>query len=605
MVSHRLVTAGVGGVDEAYGVFPRCQSALLLISCRYFVCGGLDFLFMKPQKTRWLFPDPVEAAPVDGLPRAAAALLARRGIEADEMFLRPRLADLSDPADLPGMDRVVERIFEAVDRGEKVCLYGDYDVDGVTSVALLHIALSAYGLVPAIFLPHRMEEGYGLSRKGIENCIEEHGPELLIAVDCGTTAVAEAGMLKEAGVDLLILDHHEASPDGLPECVAMVNPKLAGLHAYLCSVGVVFKVAHALLRARPLEREVFDLRRHLDLVALGTVADIVPLEGENRLLVRHGVDMLARTTRPGLVALKRLVGLNGSLVASDIGFRLGPRLNAAGRLDTAGLSCELLLTDDPARAVELADLLEQHNRERQRVEQAIVEQAMQMAVERVRAGDRVLVLAGEDWHPGVVGIVAARLMRHFHRPVVVIGYDEEGVGKGSARSIEGVSMVEALDHCRDHLLRCGGHAMAAGLSIHRDHVGAFTDAMRGYVAGVLDEEGMVPVLRPDLVVAPHEVNQDLLDAWNLLAPFGAGFPEPLLASRRVRPLREPMLIKERHYKFVFDDGGAGIDAIWFHGADHSPLPDPPWDLAFTVAANEWRGVVRPQMRVRALRASPG
>jgi single-stranded-DNA-specific exonuclease len=556
---------------------------------------------MRPEP-RWIFPPAVDLPRQPGFPRLVGEILHRRGIQSHETFLRPRLQDLRDPFLIRGMDRAVARLLAAADKGEKVTLYGDYDVDGVSSLALLRAGLAAYGLQVAVTLPHRMDEGYGLSEDGLARCLEETNPSLVVAVDCGTTSSHEALWLAERGVDLIILDHHEAAPEGLPACAAIVNPKVSGEQPYLCSAGVVFKVIHGLLKSRPLDRSVFDLKAHLDLVALATVADIVPLIDENRLLVRHGLAELARTHRPGLIALKKLAGLNGKLAASDIGFRLGPRLNAAGRLDTALHAYDLLAARDEATAEELAELLDLHNRERQQLEMEVFQQALAQA--EILGDAPVFVLAGDSWHPGVVGIVASRIARHFHRPAFVIGFDDHRLGKGSARSIAGVSLTGIIHACRDHLVKGGGHDMAAGITIKHEAVEGFRDAVIRHVSATSDPSVFHPVIAPDAEVRLEELNDALLDAWEWLAPFGQGFGEPLLVARGVEPANTPRVLKEKHYKLPVRQGRGFCDAIWFGGATRGPLPPPPWDIVFNLEANEWNGRRSPQMRVSALRQSP-
>ena len=333
---------------------------------------------------RWLLkPVPESAAELiaeSGLHPILSLLLAQRGLTGTAQireFLVPKLASLGDPTVLPEMNKAVERILQAVDQKQRVALYGDYDVDGVTSMALMYLTLKAYGIQAHLFLPSRMDEGYGLSLDGFARLFEEFGkPDLLLALDCGTTSTRELKWLHEQGVDCVIVDHHELAPEGRPECVALVNPKLGDDYHYFCTAGLVFKVAHALMKTRRIEG--FDLKETLDLVALGTVADLVPLVDENRLLVRRGLEALAQTQRVGLRALKLIAGVEGFVQTHHVGFRLGPRLNAAGRLDTALTSLQLLLEEDPLVASEYAALLESHNRDRQGVELAVYNEAEQM-----------------------------------------------------------------------------------------------------------------------------------------------------------------------------------------------------------------------------------
>ena len=433
---------------------------------------------------RWILPAPADAAQCAclvrelGLPPFVAELLCRRGFATPVLaapFLEPRLKSLSDPFLLPNMEAAVQRLLAAIDARERIVLYGDYDVDGVTSLAIFTRVLQAYGAKVASFLPSRMEEGYGLSHDGVRRCMEEHRPQLLVAVDCGTSSVAEIAALRRDGVDVLVFDHHEPK-SALPADATIVNPKLGGDFHYLCSAGLAFKAAHALLKRRP--RPEFDLKCVLDLVALGTVADLVPLVAENRILVKRGLLQLAETRWPGVRALMAKAVVRPPLCAADVGFKLGPRMNAAGRLGTAQEALELLLTADPARALVLAERLDAQNRERRAVEDGVLKAAEAQVAEWFRPAEHAAVVAGDDgWHPGVVGIVASRLSKRLHRPAIVIGFDEAGVGKGSCRSISGYSLVQALGECAAHLEKHGGHEMAAGLT-------RATRALRGVPRGL-------------------------------------------------------------------------------------------------------------------------
>ena len=454
---------------------------------------------------------PIPWADICGLP-CIAALLQRKGFMcADDVqaFLQPRLRSLADPFLLPGLSVAVERILKAIDQRERIVLFGDYDVDGVTSLALLADVLRAYGATPELFLPLRMEEGYGLSRESLERCWEEHHPQLLIAVDCGTSSVLEIAELQRRGTDVIVLDHHEPK-SALPDCVAVVNPKIASDCAfrYLCSVGVVFKLCHALLKVRPLEG--FDLKARLDLVALGTVADIVPLHGENRILVYHGMRQLGLSQRIGIRKLMEVARVRAPICAEDIGFRLGPRLNAAGRLATAEKALRLLLTTDEAEAAELAALLDVQNRERQAVEKEIfaaADEQVSRSFDPTR--DAAIVAGARDWHPGVLGIVASRLVRKYHRPAIVIGFDSSGLGKGSGRSIDGLSLVAALTCCDQWLEKYGGHEMAAGLTIREENLSAFSEAFRTLRAGTPDRRTAAAMHQPRSRAYPRGVELEL------------------------------------------------------------------------------------------------
>ncbi len=571
---------------------------------------------------RWLLPpdDPTDRAVAQQLERELniapflAGLLVRRGLrtpEAVRNFLHPKLNLLADPFELPNMAPAVDRILRALAEDERIVLYGDYDVDGVTSLAILAGLLQAYGGDVHCFLPRRIEEGYGLSTEGVARCMETLRPRLLVAVDCGTASIGEVAMLQTQGIDVVVFDHHEPQ-HALPPCVALVNPKLGDTYHYLCSAGLVFKACHALLKRCPLPG--FDLKKSLDLVALGTVADLVPLVEENRILVRRGSAEMAKTDRVGLRALMDVASVKAPVRPADIGYRLGPRLNAAGRLGTAQAALELLTTTDAARAQALAAGLDEQNRERQAVEQQTLQEAQHQFRSHCHEDGRpryaAIVVGARGWHPGVLGIVASRLMRAHHRPTLVIGFDEQGVGKGSGRSIEGLSLVNALNECARHLDKFGGHEMAAGLTLQEavfpDFQAAFCQAARA----VLSDEQLEPFLRVDAEVTLAALDADFLSCHEALQPFGMGNPQPTFVVRGVAPQDAPHVLKEKHLKFLLRPAGArkaggyglATPAIWFNSAQLA-LPPPPWDVAFQVEANEFRGSVTLQLQVQAVRAA--
>ncbi|MAB75213.1 MAG: single-stranded-DNA-specific exonuclease RecJ [Verrucomicrobiales bacterium] len=561
-----------------------------------------------PAKQKWVVapsPDPKlvrEYSDALGLAPVVVSLALQRGFderESLERFLYPRLKDLSDPFKLPGVDKAVLRLLQAIDEKESVVLYGDYDVDGVSSVALLSNVLAAFGLDSVPFLPTRMEEGYGLSAKGIEASLNGSVPDLLIAADCGTNSREEALILKEQGIDLIILDHHEPDSLGTAECVALVNPKLGDDYHYLCTAGVVFKVAHALLKSRPLPD--FDLKDHLDLVALGTIADIVPLEDENRIVARRGLAQLDRTIHPGVAALKKVAGVSTPARAHDVGFKLGPRLNAAGRLDKASASLDLLLCQDSSDAQALALGLDQQNRDRQALELKTREEAEQM-IHDLPSEQRshAIVVGSRGWHPGVVGIVASRISRHYHRPTFVVGIAEDGLGKGSGRSVKGVSLVRALESAHDVIEAGGGHEMAAGVSVREEKLEEFRIAFVKNVAEQAENDTLIPKLVIDREIMFKDLNLDLLDSYELLRPFGAGNPQPLFMSRGIELVQEPRVIKEKHLKYRFYQNGTELEGIYFNGLEKD-IPKPAWDIAYTIDRNEWRGRVKLNLVIQAIR----
>ncbi|HEX7517603.1 MAG TPA: single-stranded-DNA-specific exonuclease RecJ [Chthoniobacterales bacterium] len=560
---------------------------------------------------RWIIA-PAEDKPSTGIAwpeicslPCIAELLKRKGfVSADEVnaFLQPRLSSLSDPFLLPNMAAAVTRILRAIDNRERIVLFGDYDVDGVTSLALLAEMLRGYGAIPELFLPLRMEEGYGMSRESVERCREQHDPQLLIAVDCGTSSLAEIAELKRRGIDVIVLDHHEPK-SVLPDCVAVVNPKAAtgcAFH-YLCSVGIAFKLCHALLKTRPAPE--FDLKANLDLVALGTVADIVPLQNENRTFVQRGTVEIARSKRPGVRKLMEVAAVRVPIAAEDIAFRLGPRLNAAGRLATAEKALQLLLTRDETEATELAALLDAQNRERQGVEKKICGEAEEELGKIFNpARDAAIVVGARDWHPGVLGIVASRLARKYHRPTVVVGFDSTGLGKGSGRSIESLSLVEALGRCEKWLEKFGGHEMAAGLTVREENFLAFADAFRKTARELLSDENLQPRLHLDHELTFSELNAELLRWHQVLQPFGSGNLQPMFFARAVEPTVAPRILKDKHLLLHLRQKNHFRRAIFFDGAS-SPLPSSPWDMAFRLKADEYKGETRLQIHVEALRES--
>jgi len=533
-----------------------------------------------------------------------ARLLFRKGfatVDEVQAFLRPRLKTLSNPFLLPNMEAAVRRIFAALDARERIVLFGDYDVDGVTSLALLAETLRAYGADPELFLPLRMEEGYGLSRESVQRCIDQYQPQLLLALDCGTSSGAEIVDLRQRGVDVIVLDHHEPK-SALPQCVAIVNPKIdpASPFHYLCSVGIVFKLCHALLKTQPID---FDLKSRLDLVALGTVADIVPLCGENRTLVQRGAIEIARSTRPGLRKLIEISGVKPPIFTDDIGYRLGPRLNAAGRLSTAEKSLRLLLTQNETEAIELAEFLDKQNRERQEVEKQIFGEASEKIAKDFDSNrDAAIVVFERGWHPGVLGIVASRIVHKYHRPAIVLGFDENGVGKGSGRSIEGFNLVQALTRCADKIDKYGGHEMAAGLTIQQKNVALFAEQFRQTARELLSDEDLRPRLELDHEINFSELNFDFLGWHEMLQPFGNGNPQPLFLAREVEPAGTPRVVGERHLQLRLRQRNYHQRAIFFNAAANS-LPPQPWDIAFRIRPDEYEGETRLEMQVEAVRES--
>jgi len=593
-------------------------------------------------KFRWSSapPQPLLAGPLAATLRISPLLaqcLINRGFSepaAIEKFLSPRLKDLADPFLLPDMAAAVERLLLAREKNEPLVIFGDYDVDGVTSTALLMEVLRRLGWRVDFYLPSRMEEGYGLSADGVENCLKKFSAftegsgatspvKLLLAVDCGSTAVETIAALHTRGVDVIVLDHHQVS-NPAPAAIALVNPRLAvaseirnekseiGNFQELCSAGLAFKLAHALVKRG---REInlpgaaeFDLRTLLDLVALGTIADLVPLTGENRILVTAGLERLNTTRRAGIVALKQVAQSPPVLGTYDVGFQLAPRLNAAGRLETAEASLQLLLADNMNAALRLAQNLDLQNRERQKIEKAIVEEVLGVVRSKFNAQTDLVIVEGRLlWHIGVVGIVASRVLSEFYRPTVIIG-GENGQMRGSGRSIAGFDLAGALRECDDLLLRHGGHAMAAGLSIAPDKIDALREQLNEVARRSLRPEELQPALRLDAEVGLAEVNFETLAELEQLKPTGQGNPGVQFWSRGLTPARpaQRMGAAKQHVKLWVKDtpspgygaasGAVTHEAVWWNAGDR-PLPEGKFDLAFAPAVNEFNGRRTVQLKV--------
>lgn len=548
---------------------------------------------------RWMLP-PEEAgaralASALRLSPVIGDLLWQRGLqypEAAQLFIEPKLGSLADPFSLTDLEAAATRLAGAIDSGRKIAVYGDYDVDGITSSALLWRVVKELGGNIATFLPHRMEEGYGLSQDGLERCLAEHRPELLVAVDCGTTAVEQIAWLRERGVDVMVVDHHELPPE-LPAANELVNPHRDGHMLYLASVGLVFKLLHGLLKHRPAFKKIIDLRDYMDLVAVGTVADIVPLVEDNRIYVRRGLRQLMQTENAGLAALMQVVGVRGVPTPADIGFRLGPRLNASGRLGDANRSLELLTTGDGRRANDIARELDFTNRERQRHERATFDEAAQMADEQFDpTRDHTLVVARRGWHVGVIGIVASRLQRMHYRPSLVIGIDEAtGMGKGSGRSIEGYSLIDGLRECGDLLATFGGHEMAAGLTIAEEHIPELRRRLEEHARRELAARQLQPRLELAGALPAADVSEALFRELELLAPFGRENPEPVFQLSDVRFARPPRTFGNNHFKLFLKTGAGETEAVAFNLADKG-LPAEDSQLAGVLEWSDYSGCVQ-------------
>lgn len=536
-----------------------------------------------------------------------AGILAARGLEnADDIrsFLSPMLSEMIDPHLLRGMPVAVDRLLLAHRNKETVCVYGDYDVDGITGTSLLVSFLRSTGYVCTYFIPNRFDDGYGLNAESIERIIAL-GAGLIVSVDCGITAVDEAVLCRTRGIDLIIVDHH-APKDKIPDACAVLNPLQPGCRypfKSLAGVGVAFNLLVA-LRSAMREAGAFggstvpDLREWLGLVALGTIADVVPLVGQNRIYAYHGLKQLSRSQKPGILALKRVAGITDDVTCGQVGFRIAPRLNAAGRMESAVPGVDLLLSDDAHESQQIATDLDSANAERQAIERRIFEEADAMIQSEQASDRRSIVLASAGWHQGVVGIVASRLVERYHRPTILIALTEDGLGKGSGRSIPGFHLLDALSSCSQHLERFGGHRYAAGVGIQAEKVGVFAESFETAASRLLTPVDLIPTLEIDGEVEPADVTKELVLELKQLEPFGAGNPEPVLLMRNMTVV-ERRVVGEGHVRLRLARERCMFTAIAFRMAERE-IPGE-IDIAFFPEINEWRGNSSVQLRIKDLR----
>ncbi len=535
-----------------------------------------------------------------------ARIYAARGFDSSDQiagFLDPALSRTHDPFLMRGMEAAVARIAQAVGTREPIWIYGDYDVDGVTATAILKSAFDFLSVPVQTYIPHRLNEGYGLRAEAIES-LAKKGARLIITVDNGTTALGEIELASRLGIDVIVTDHHEPG-ERLPSAHALINPKQEGCEypfKELCGAGVAFKLAHAILKRMAGDaagaREF--LKTLLDFVAVGTLADVVPLTGENRAFVAHGLKILRNGCRPGFKTLMEVIKVNPAEVgAGNLAFTVVPRLNAAGRTEHAEYALDLLLTTDPARARELANLLNQFNDERRRIESEITEEALEQIDES--GEDAVLVLYREGWHPGIVGIVASRVLERYYRPVIVLGIEGERA-KGSARSIRGFDIHSALTACREHLEQFGGHTMAAGLSLKTSSLDAFGKAIRDHARSVMTESELSPVLSLDAIADAEDLTLDNARALEAMGPFGPGNPRPILEMRGFHLVEEPRVLRDKHLKLrLAAPDGRAYWAIGFgqgHRCGEIDRGGRTLCLAATPTVNSWGGKDRLELEIK-------
>jgi len=550
-----------------------------------------------------------------GVSETLAALLVARGCAdapAALKLLRPSLSQLHDPYLMAGMREAVGRVLRAADAGERILIYGDYDVDGTTGTVVLRRALDVLGARTGYHVPHRFTEGYGIRQDVLERA-QADGYSLVISVDCGIRAFAPLEWARSNGLDVIVTDHHLPDEgEGAPPALAVLNPNQRGCpypDKNLAGVGVAFKLAHALFRERGKEGLVPGF---LKVVAIGTVADVAQLVGENRAIVALGLADLPRARNPGLRALLEVAGCGDGrrMRAFDLGFRVGPRINAAGRMDAARAVVELFEARDEREARRLAEQLDASNIERRRVQEQVTGLALSELEFGEGAGLPVAVVAGRGWHRGVIGLAASKLAERTGRPAVVISLDEDGTGHGSARSTEDFHMLDALTSCADVLEQFGGHAHAAGLLVRAERVGELRRRLNEYAAAAAPCVGApaaaeAPCLHVDLELAPEEISLGLCEELRALEPFGAGWPCPVFATRGLVVDGPARVMKERHLKFpVRGTDGRAHEAVWWGGAEGraaTPRAGSRIELAYTVEANHWNGSTRLQLVVEDLK----
>ena len=562
------------------------------------------------------YADAATLAQALGLPLVVAQVLGQRGYATPEdarAFLKPELTQLHEPAAMPGLMEAADRLVGAARGSEPIVIYGDYDVDGITAAALLWQALRLADANVRIYVPHRLEEGYGLNLEAIEKLAAE-GTRVLVTVDCGISGAAEVARGVELGMDIIITDHHEPDPANLPAAFAIVNAKLPGSpypFRELSGAGVALKLAWAIGQKLSTRDRVSDaFREYLvaatGLAALGTIADVVPLVGENHVLASFGLRALAGSKHPGIVALRAVAGLEGKAVdAHHVGFVLAPRLNAAGRLGHAQEAVELLTTAGPEAALAIAQELDKQNRRRQEVEKAILEEALaQAAATFSPERDAAIVLSAAGWHTGVIGIVASRIVERFHRPTVLIAAHEDGAAQGSGRSITGFHLFEALAACRSHLRTFGGHAMAAGLRMAEADIPAFREAFLAHAASVLTPDALVPRLTVDALAAPAEFEIDTVRMVERLGPFGAGNPRPVFATKQVRLASAPKRFgrKGEHLNMYVTESGRARRIVGWNQGDLADAVGRAGScgIAYTCVISEYMGRHQVELHLKDL-----
>lgn len=539
-----------------------------------------------------------------------ARVLANRGIKSvtgSKEFFNPKLNQLYNPYKMQDMDIATDRIITNIRSKNPILIYGDYDVDGTTGASMLYLALTELGAKVIPYIPNREKEGYGLSKVGIDKA-KELGINLIVTCDCGINAFKPIKYADSLKIDVIITDHH-IPDENLPEAYAILNPRRTDCDypfKDLCGGGVGFKLTCALSEKMDQPEDL--MHKYLDLVTLGTCADMVIIKDENRIIVKHGLKLLSNGSKPGITALLKLVGLeNKSISVGQLVFGVAPKINAAGRLGDANRSVELLTTTDKQRAKSLANELMRENHKRQIIQQEVVDAAFNMIHANIDLNnERAIVLAGKEWHPGVIGIVASKVKEEFHRPTVIISYDKNGVGKGSARSISGLDLYNALAASSKYLVDFGGHAMAAGLTVKEKSFDKFKKEFTKYVNNTINDEQLIPSIKLEGILKLKDIDSRFIDFLDKLAPYGPGNMRPSFASKRVEIVDNPRVVGNGdHIVFKVRQNQKVVSAIGFNMSEHYEklIKGLPIDLTYVVEVNEWQGRELVQLNVRDIKMS--
>lgn len=564
---------------------------------------------------KWVIPDKCDDREIERvagevkLPVPLVKILLLRGLKTKSEiseFLYPSIEKLNDPMRMTGMERTAQRVVKALKENEKIMIFGDYDADGITSTAMLYRFLSALGNTPIYFIPNRVEDGYGLSLSGIDYA-SKNKVNLIITVDCGITAFQEIDYARSIGIDVIITDHHEVM-DRVPSAVAIINPNREN-ETYpfksLAGCGVTFKLIQAVSKLTDYSGDVVE--DFIDFVTLGTVADVVPLLGENRILSHYGLRHLAKTENPGIKKLMEVSGIEKEKLTSfHIGFILAPRINAMGRMSNATNAVKMLITDDETTAGEIANELNMKNRMRQEVDQDVFEEAVNIIESQNLSSSPVIILAKENWHEGVIGIVASRLVEKYSKPTIMISVND-GVGKGSGRSLPSFHLYDALKSVENLLVSFGGHRLAAGITIKKENIDAFKKELHSLAASSISNDEGARRVEIDCEISLDEADFELEEKINLLSPFGFMNNKPIFSSKRLSVVGYPSLLKEKHLRLCLKQNSKTFECIWFNGCKEllreMALPNKLFDAAYYVTKNEYAGRNVIQLQIVDMRES--